>query len=120
MRTQYIEHEFELDEFLGRFFATVWIEVECDPGEPEVRYTKNGDGYPGSPATVCPIKATVTSLSGANWDKNRDELTTFLGPWWLARLDERALKAANEAVDCGRGWLADQLFDELEAIHEQY
>ena len=28
------------------------VKVEFLPGEAEVRYTSNGDGYPGSPATV--------------------------------------------------------------------
>lgn len=113
---RYIEHEFELDEFLGRFFATVWIKVECVPGEPEVRYTRNGDGNPGSPATVYPIEARVTSLTGANWDKSRDELEAFLGPD-MQHLDQKALDDACEAVD--DGWLADELFDELQAADEQ-
>ena len=116
-RTEYIEYEFELEEFFGeRFFATIWIEAEAEPGEPMVRYYADGSGYPGSPATVWPIAAKVTSLSGANWDKTREELEAFLTTDELKRLDDRALDEAIEAVE--DGWLADHLFEELAARSE--
>jgi hypothetical protein len=58
---------------------------------------------------VEPIAAQITSLSGANWDKSREELLAFLGPAGLKWLDEKALDWACANVEEG-GWLRDHLF----------
>lgn len=86
-----IEHEFEIDELAERFFATVWVEAEVEPGEPEIRYYPNSElGCPGSPPTAYVLDAKVTSLSGANWDKSRSELERGW-PEMLELLDRMAL-----------------------------
>ena len=114
MSTTTITYEFELEEFFGdRFFATIEIEAEAEPGEPMVMYYRDGSGYPGSPPSVYAIKATVTSLSGATWDKNREEIEAS---GWAKILDDRALEEAEQAID--DGWLAEHLFEELAAREE--
>ncbi len=113
-----IEHDFELDEFLGIFDASICINVECVEGEPEVRYTRNGDGHPGSSPTVHPFKATLISLGGENYNVSRKELESFLPSAALDKLDKLALDAAHNAVDTG--WLANDLFEALEAADERY
>lgn len=108
-----IEHSFELNEFLGIFDASICIEVECVKSEPEVRYTRNGDGYPGSPATVWPFKATIMRLGLPEGDINREGLEHCLSLSFLQRLDDLALDAAHDAVGSGNGWLAEEMFQAL-------
>lgn len=108
-----IEHYFELDEFLGTFDASICVEVECVEGEPMVMYTRNGDGYPGSPATVCPFKATIMRLGLPEGDINREGLEHCLSPSFLQHLDNLALDAAHDAVGSGNGWLAEEMFQAL-------
>lgn len=104
-------YETEYDEFLGRFHVTVEIEFELEPGEPEVRYTRNGDGYPGSPDAVYVTAVKVTSISGASWDKTREEIER-LG--WAETWDEKALDFVSD-LD-----IDDELFDHLNASYEEY
>jgi hypothetical protein len=92
MLRRFIDHEFEDEDFLGMFFATLCIEFECTPGEEEVRYTKNGDGNPGSPATFEPVSAYVTGISGDDWDYDREQIKDN---GWATWLDKHAMEAAD-------------------------
>ncbi len=68
------------------------IDVECEvtPGEPEVRWQRNGDpGWPG-----CGPEVEVLS---AKSDDGRDWTETLLADRaWLARVEERAVEALSE------------------------
>lgn len=107
-------HEYEVEQFLGRFFATVWIEYDALPGEPVVMYDKDGGGYPGSPPSLEVIGARVTSLSGETWDKNRDELEKS---GWAEYLDAKALELADSQIDADDSFAAD-LFEIAVVDHE--
>jgi len=102
------EHEVELEEFTDNLAATVWIEFEYEPGEPEIRYTRNGDGYPGSAAAINLLRAEIAQLRGSTWSKNRAELEAVAGRKGMQKLDEKALNAICELVS-GSSWLLDEL-----------
>ena len=96
-------YELEIDELGGRLFATVLIDYNAHPSEAMVRYYPDGSGYPGSPASIEDVIVTVTSLSGANWDKTREELGD-----WASIADEIAQAHIEAELDRG---LADDLFE---------
>lgn len=100
-------YETELEEFQGRFFATIEIEFEYSPGEALVRYYPDGSGYPGSPPELNIIHVAVTSLSGGGWDKNRLELAES---GWLGYVDQLAFDEVTHLVDNDL-WLVGDLFD---------
>lgn len=68
------------------------LELEIDyviyPGEPMVRYTRNGDGYPGSPAE-CEIHAVrCTSINLADGERVPDEAENAeIAAWFLNELN---------------------------------
>lgn len=108
---KYIEYEFELEEFLEQYFATVWIKVECMPGEEDVFNLPNGDpGYPGSPATFCVVEAHVTSIEGDISSLNYEELKQH--KQWHRFINREVLEAAQKLID-NQAWLYDAILDIL-------
>lgn len=110
-------YETELD-LCGRFHATVEIEYTVVLGEKTVHYYwdgyRDGSGYPGSPPSIEVIKVTVTSLSGAIWDKNRDELVES---GWAERIDNAAWNEVEKLLD-NQEWLFDHLIENTEPCYE--
>ncbi len=106
------EYETDLEEFTDNLAASVWIKTEYVPGEPIIRYTRNGDGYPGSAATMQPLQTRVTELRGSTWSKSRAELEDFLGRQGMQKLDDMALGIVCELASVP-SWLTDELFAAL-------
>jgi hypothetical protein len=83
--------ETDIDDFQGRMYVTIAIYYEVSPGEPMVMYTRNGDGYPGSPpgAEICEV--VVTSATIGDTDITVEELAKMGGDGsWLNWLNWEA------------------------------
>ncbi len=71
------------------------IDVECEvtPGEPEVRWQRNGDpGWPGCGPEVEVLSAK--DESGRDWTE-----ALLADHVWLARVEERAIENVGEPRD---------------------
>lgn len=110
------EYEFELDDFLGRFHATLWIEFEACPGSPMIRYDGDGAGYPGEAPSVHPVSVEVTSLTGEGWHKTGRELEVS---GWGKCLDILALDEICSRVDEDT-WLTRELLEVVEDARIRY
>jgi len=77
-------HETTLEEFGPRRSLTIDLLATCDvlPGEPMVRYYRDGSGYPGSPSATDFVSARVLSICGENYFFRRDDR-----PDWFAVAD---------------------------------
>lgn len=75
------------------------LELEIDyviyPGEPMVRYTRNGDGYPGSPAECEIHKVRCTSINLADGERVPDEAENAEIAAWF----ENELNADHKLFD---------------------
>ncbi len=114
------QHTYETEIELGSrsLFCTVAIDYDYDPGEPMVRYYRDGSGYPGSPATVAAFNVEVTSADIGGESLNRDEILRIGGDRsWAQFLDKLALEYVEREIDNG-GWLLDHLFEN--AVGEEY
>ena len=84
-----IEHTVDLFEEFG---CEVEVELTFDvcPGEPMVRYYKDGSGYPGSPATAELREVKVVSVLGEvgeTYRKDAPELFAWLDKTMSDRLN---------------------------------
>lgn len=73
------------------------IEYTFWPGEPMVRYTRNGDGYPGSPDSVELIDARCVLVTTETEErKPGDEEAKRLGAAFLDGLSDDLLRRVEE------------------------
>ena len=86
----------------GEGYAEVAVEFNFWPGEKRVMYDRNGDGYPGSPAEIEIIGATVIYLESEGCKfHSRAEMGDQ-----VKALDEMAMEYVddldlyNECLDC--------------------
>jgi hypothetical protein len=102
-------HKVEVDEFLGRFYATIEVKFDYYPGEPMIWRTQNGDGYPGSSADINIVDARVINLIGATWEKDRKALEAS---GWAIWLDIKAFVWAYDNCNPDSqlwNWLLDEI-----------
>lgn len=103
------------------------LELEIDyviyPGEPMVRYTRNGDGYPGSPPECEIHKVRCTSINLADGERVPDEAENVEIAAWFEnqmnaddKLRDRVEEACSE--DAARR-LEDAQEAEAEAAYER-
>ena len=110
------EYEFEIDDFLGRFHATLWVEFEACLGSPMLRYDRDGNGCPGEDPSVHPVRVEVTSLTGEGWHKTGRELEAS---GFGECLDKLALEEICNRVD-ENTWLTRELLEVVEDAYLQY
>lgn len=77
---------------IGWSILEVEIEADCQPGEPMVRYYRDGSGYPGSDPTAELLSAYVFRWDVGNDTRQRDPV----GSWIWEALDDIAYRHVEE------------------------